>query len=458
MLLGCFILGIVTACSSNSDPSSFEQELDGPLTHVHGMGFNEEGNRLLFGTHEGLKFSDNGTWFETTENLNDYMGFTVVDKGFYTSGHPGPESDLPNPFGIQRSFDGGKTLESIGFTGESDFHFLAVGYYSHDIFLYNPDTNSELKQGYYLSENNGETWSQLNGANIKGDLFNVAIHPNDPQFLAVASSTGIYFSNDKGETFELISNNQENGLGVFFNEDTLYYSTYNGKPSLVSYDWDTGKETMLGLPDLGEDAPLFISQNPQAEEVFAIYTLNGSGFISTDGGDSWQMIINEETVEDGHAHDHSNNSNESAHQHHSSSGEVPEQLEAAEEPTFEQGSTAIIRTDHMPGMDGALATITGAYSTVVYAVSYNPTDGSERVENHKWVIHEELSGVGDEPLSAGDTAVINTDHMPGMKGATATIDLVEETTVYMVDFSATDTGEKVSNHKWVTEDELEPTE
>ncbi|MDQ0428452.1 hypothetical protein QOZ98_001278 [Planomicrobium stackebrandtii] len=139
---------------------------------------------------------------------------------------------------------------------------------------------------------------------------------------------------------------------------------------------------------------------------------------------------------------------------HSSSGEVPEGLSEAESPTFEVGSQAIMNADHMPGMDGATATIVGAYDTTVYALSFTPTTGGEPVENHKWVIHEELEDPGDTPLSAGDEAVIATDHMEGMEGATATIDSAEETTVYMVDFTTTDTDEEVTNHKWVTESEL----
>ncbi len=46
--------------------------------------------------------------------------------------------------------------------------------------------------------------------------------------------------------------------------------------------------------------------------------------------------------------------------------------------------------------------------------------------------------------------------MDGMKGATATIDSAEKTTVYMVDFVPTTGGEEIKNHKWVTESELSP--
>lgn len=142
----------------------------------------------------------------------------------------------------------------------------------------------------------------------------------------------------------------------------------------------------------------------------------------------------------------------------SSSGEVPEDLELAKNPTYEVGSQAIIEGAHMQGMDGAEATISGAFDTTVYTVSYTPTGGGELVEDHKWVIHEELDNPGDAPLEPGDEAVMNATHMEGMEGATATIDSAEETTVYMVDFVTTDTEEQVQNHKWVTESELAPVE
>ncbi|TWT09261.1 YdhK family protein [Planomicrobium sp. CPCC 101079] len=147
---------------------------------------------------------------------------------------------------------------------------------------------------------------------------------------------------------------------------------------------------------------------------------------------------------------------ESAHTHmdHSGSGEVPEGLAEAKAPAFKAGEQATINANHMDGMDGAEATIVGAYDTTVYSVTYTPVGGGNPVNNHKWVIHEELESPGDAPLKSGDKATLAADHMEGMKGAEATIDSAEETTVYMLDFTPTNGGEKVTNHKWVTESEL----
>ncbi|WP_203247692.1 YdhK family protein [Sporosarcina beigongshangi] len=139
---------------------------------------------------------------------------------------------------------------------------------------------------------------------------------------------------------------------------------------------------------------------------------------------------------------------------HSGSGEVPANLKVAENPTFKAGSKAIIKTDHMKGMEGAVATIVGAYDTTAYAISYTPVTGGERVENHKWVIQEEIKDADDKTLEQGTEATIEAEHMEGMKGALAEIDSAEQTTVYMIDYTPTTGGEKVTNHKWVTESEL----
>lgn len=139
---------------------------------------------------------------------------------------------------------------------------------------------------------------------------------------------------------------------------------------------------------------------------------------------------------------------------HDDSGEIPEGLKEAENPTYNVGETATITDGHMEGMEGAEATIVGAFDTVAYEVSYDPTNGGPREENHKWVIHEEIADAGEEPFEPGDEVTLEANHMEGMEGATATIDYAKSTTVYMIDYQPTTGGEEVKNHKWVTDSEL----
>nr|WP_311198357.1 YdhK family protein [Corynebacterium sp. p3-SID1194] len=143
-----------------------------------------------------------------------------------------------------------------------------------------------------------------------------------------------------------------------------------------------------------------------------------------------------------------------AHDHDPDGGPAPSGMKEATDPTYAVGESVILNADHMPGMDGAEATISGAFDTTTYSVSYTPTDGGTPVTDHKWVVHEELEGHGEAPLEAGSQVILNADHMPGMKGAEATIDSSTDETVYMVDFEMD--GMEMTNHKWVVESEIQP--
>ncbi|MEG0258419.1 MAG: YdhK family protein [Lysinibacillus sp.] len=188
-----------------------------------------------------------------------------------------------------------------------------------------------------------------------------------------------------------------------------------------------------------------------------LLTLTAALALSACSGDSTEPKEEDKTQEespksDSHATmDHSN-------MDHSSSGEVPETLKDAENPTYPVGRKALITDSHMDGMEGAVATIVGAYDTTAYIISYNPTTGGTRVEQHKWVIHEELIDAGTAPLAVGTEVRTDATHMEGMANAVVIIEEAIPTTVYMIDYSSTTDEQAVKNHKWVTESELSPTE
>ncbi|AEH54174.1 MULTISPECIES: YdhK family protein [Heyndrickxia] len=139
---------------------------------------------------------------------------------------------------------------------------------------------------------------------------------------------------------------------------------------------------------------------------------------------------------------------------HSGSSEVPKGMKKESNPKYKTGSQVVIHADHMEGMNGAKATVKAAYATTVYAVNYKPVTGGAEVKNHKWVVQEEIKGAGNKALKPGTKVTLEANHMEGMKGASAEIVSSKKTTVYMVDYTPANGGEKVTNHKWVTEDEL----
>ncbi|MEO9249072.1 YdhK family protein [Citricoccus nitrophenolicus] len=140
--------------------------------------------------------------------------------------------------------------------------------------------------------------------------------------------------------------------------------------------------------------------------------------------------------------------------HHPDGGPPPAGIEPAAGPAYPVGTTVTLTADHMPGMQGAEATITGAFDTTAYSVTYTPTTGGEPVVDHRWVVHEELQDPAEPPLESGTQVVLEAEHMAGMQGAEATIESSTDETVYMVDLTMD--GIQMTNHQWVVDSEIQP--
>lgn len=140
--------------------------------------------------------------------------------------------------------------------------------------------------------------------------------------------------------------------------------------------------------------------------------------------------------------------------HPADGGPVPDGMTEETDPEYPVGSEVTLTADHMEGMDGSTATIVGAYDTYTYSVNYTPTTDEDPIEDHKWVVQEELEDAGDGRLADGSEVTLAAEHMEGMDGATATIESSTDETVYVVDVEAD--GMTMTNHKWVTDSEIEP--
>lgn len=276
-----------------STADDFVVPFDGQAAHVHGMG-HIEGDGLYFASHHGLKIYREGSWFETDGMRHDYMGFNAVDNGFFTSGHPEPSADMVNPIGIQRSTDGGRSLEHLGFSGETDFHAMAAGYRNHHLFVMNPQKNSAMEAGFYRSENEGKDWTRVEANGLDGELSALALHPDDSQKVAAATSTGVYLSEDGGANFSALTEEAEFGTAVFFAEDALYYASFENESKLQKYTLETEEKEGLPLPELTEDGVVFISATP---EELAVYTVKGQAYVSDDEAANWTQIMKDGQVQ-----------------------------------------------------------------------------------------------------------------------------------------------------------------
>ncbi|MCM3600502.1 hypothetical protein M3175_07155 [Robertmurraya korlensis] len=268
----------------------FFESFTGKIDHIHGLGYVGDQDATFFAAHDGLKVYENGTWLKTNRENNDYMGFNATDDGFYSSGHPGTDSKLPNPIGIMKSVDYGQTLQSLGFEVEVDFHLMAVGYNNHQIFAMSPHKNSVMKaDAFYVSEDDGANWKEVSANGLKGELIGLAVHPTDKNILAAAAEDGIYMSRNQGETFELLTTGTQ-GTSVYFTGDSLLYGEYDGQPSFVIRNLTDDKEEEITLPEMEEDAVMYAAINPKNEHEITFVSFNNDIYQTTDHGESWKLL------------------------------------------------------------------------------------------------------------------------------------------------------------------------
>ncbi|MDQ0352278.1 photosystem II stability/assembly factor-like uncharacterized protein [Alkalibacillus filiformis] len=284
--------------SESSDDISFK--------HIHGLGFSENGE-LLVAAHDGLNIKDSD-WYEADDRpLHDYMGFSVYDSGFYSSGHPEPGSDLENPLGLVHSDDQGQTLDVLGFHGEIDFHRLTVGYYTEDILLFNPENHPNLGEvGFYYSTDQGKSWDEVeaNGlesvqiTNVHNPEVDIAVHPEEEGVFAVSSLDGVYISDDYGQTFEQISD-IPGGVAVTFDfNNQLVISTVSSE--LIKVNLDTLESESMTAPPTGEDIINYIANDPSDSDLYAVASFipnqpdeNLYIYITEDGGQTWEISVEE---------------------------------------------------------------------------------------------------------------------------------------------------------------------
>lgn len=262
------------------------------LTHVHGLTFSPDGKRLLIPSHHGLAVYEKGKWSKAPGPQHDYMGFSATAKYFYSSGHPTRASGLVNPFGLIRSKDGGQTWDKLGLEGETDFHWLATGWNTNAIYVWNSAPNSRMKEkGLHFTLNEGLLWKAARAAGLGGDPRALAVHPDDTGSVAVATSEGVFISRDAGENFAQVG--KADGTAVFFDLDGkhLWYGSFDGQARLSRAPLRRGgPDTQFTLPLLTKDAVGYIAQNPAKHSEVAIATYGRNVYLSADAGRSWKAI------------------------------------------------------------------------------------------------------------------------------------------------------------------------
>lgn len=292
LLVAAAALGPATVLAHVHYPDSRSTRPAEPLlVHVHGLAFSPDGKALLVPAHTGLMaFRDDG-WTEVDGPIHDFAGFSLAERAIYASGHPPPGSSLPNPLGLVKSVDLGASWVPLALGGEADFHFLAAGYRSNAIYVRSTEPNSAMPiPGLHLSVDEGKTWQRRISRGLEGEVFSIAVHPQNVGTLAVATDRGLYLSRDSGESFKRVDGRRA-VTAVSFDPDGRNLRFARAiRRELVSAALDGRSRTVIRLPSIGLDYVTHIALSPADQRLLAIATDRRHVFVTTNVGKTWRQI------------------------------------------------------------------------------------------------------------------------------------------------------------------------
>lgn len=262
------------------------------LVHVHGLSYSADGKRLFIPSHVGLAVYSEGRWSKAPGPEHDFMGFSATQDALYSSGHPASGSSLRNPFGLLKSTDGGKTWEHLGLTGEADFHVMAASHGAQVVYVYAAVPNSRMPQlGIYHTSDDGKTWKPSGGKGLSGKIAALAAHPSRAGVLAAATESGVYVSENHGDSFAAAATGPQ-ATSVAFDLDGahLWFGGYRNAATLTRMALKTRKGGPIPIPAMTKDAVAYIAQNPVNRRQYAIATFARDVYLSNDAGKTWKQI------------------------------------------------------------------------------------------------------------------------------------------------------------------------
>lgn len=268
------------------------------VSHVHGLQIPAWGDGDVYvSTHQGAFRIGSDDWAWVSEQPHDFMGFAAhpADEGvLYSSGHPAPGSDLPNPIGFMVSTDGGATWQPRSLQGEVDFHVMAVHPEDGDV-LYGFDG----RRGLLRTSDAGERWEELPSPALdQTPPVGLAVGAGDGELYA-AIEGGLLHSTDDGASWEQVLERPVSAVHVDVSDPQhlLAYAVDEQGSLLRSEDGGASWEP-LGLT-LGDDAASHVAVVPGDPQTVWVGTFGQSLWRTTDGGQQWDQPVTDGTRTDG---------------------------------------------------------------------------------------------------------------------------------------------------------------
>ncbi len=263
------------------------------LGQVRGLGYDGDGKRLMVASDEGLAVYERGKWFKTPGRRLAYTGFASTHRHLYASGYPATGSGVPIPLGLIRSRDGGRSWDKLGLEGETSFLFLAAGWTTGALYVWNPQPNSRMdKFGVHYTLDEGQSWHAATAVGLGGDVQTLAAHAYAAGTVAIGTQKGTFLSRDFGDSFKSLARDvQAFALHFDLDGERLWLGSFAGTAYLSRIELRSGTIEPAPTPRWGRNAASSIVQNPASRLEYAIATPAHSVYLSKNGARTWTQIV-----------------------------------------------------------------------------------------------------------------------------------------------------------------------
>lgn len=257
--------------------------------HLHGLTVAPWAPDDVFvGSHQGLiRINPEGQWTFVSEVPHDFMGFQAnpTEEGvLYSSGHPAPNTNLPNPVGFMVSTDEGKSWKIRSLAGQVDFHTMAVQPTNGDVVY-------GVSRGLMRSTDAGEAWEAIENPQLGrvGDIYGLAISPDSADTLLLGTASGLWRSENAGRAWRNILEGVP-VTSVTFGQDRIFAYVATPDRGLMSTgDWGASW-TEHNLLVEGQDAIAYIAPHPTREGTLTVGSFGQNIYRTTDAGQTWTML------------------------------------------------------------------------------------------------------------------------------------------------------------------------
>lgn len=273
------------------------------FVHVHGLDIpGWDADAVYVSTHHGLiRVDQQGAWRWVGQQRHDFMGFSAhpTEEGvLFSSGHPEPGSDLPNPIGFMVSEDAGETWQPQALTGQADFHVMAVGPDGEAVYGW----NGAAEPGFYRSVDGGESWEPTPAQALHqlGGALSLAVSPDDPEQVWAGTEAGLLRSEDAGDTWEPVHASGPVTAVATDPADPARVLAYLATPDHGLVATTDGGDSWELLDLQFEDNPVFhLVIHPDDPDLVYAGTAGQDVLRSRDGGKTWDHLARSGAPEEG---------------------------------------------------------------------------------------------------------------------------------------------------------------